>query len=56
MPPPGIITRPDDGAGTDAKGLDYTKLFGAFGVVFRGASGDQAVADECPFCGKEKFL
>ncbi len=34
---------------------NYSKVFEAFGVVFAKISGDQAQADECPFCGKDRF-
>jgi hypothetical protein len=34
---------------------DYTKVFGVFGVSFGHRSGGEAKADECPWCGKDKF-
>jgi len=37
------------------KPKDFTGVYEAFGVVFGKRSGAESIADECPWCGKDKF-
>src|SRR5689334_16715379 len=34
---------------------DHTRLFTRLGLVFRQVRDGQALAEECPFCGKDRF-
>jgi hypothetical protein len=44
------------GASGNGKAHDYTRVFREFGVAFRGTnSSGEALADACPWCGKDKF-
>ncbi len=34
---------------------DYRRVFQEFGVEFKSLSGENALAEECPWCGKDRF-
>jgi hypothetical protein len=58
MPKVNSTTNGQAGGGDAAekKGLDYRPLFKMLGVVFGPVNDSgQAVAEECPFCGKDRF-
>jgi hypothetical protein len=37
------------------KDHDYSRVFAAFGVMFGNRTGSEAWAEECPFCGRDRF-
>src|SRR5262245_17801237 len=38
----------------DGKARDYSRVFEQLGVTFTKRSGDEALAETCPFCGKDR--
>ncbi len=53
---PKLTTPPsENGHANNGHSTDYSKLFGWFGVVFHRNGSAEALADACPWCGKDKF-
>ncbi len=40
---------------TNGRKHNYSDVFETFGVAFASVSGEEALAEECPFCGKDRF-
>jgi hypothetical protein len=56
MPPVHDTTNGDGRAEKNGKAHDYRPLFGKLGVVLGAPNGSgEAVAEECPYCGSDRF-
>lgn len=40
---------------TNGTDRDYSRVYETLGVTFINRSGEEALAEECPFCGKDRF-